>query len=203
MNLRFTHETLTSFAVSAMLTSAFLASAPNGMIAAGAGPQPQSIMNALNGLHASGWTGTQDLMAPSDVAMPQSAAAVPAASAPAVTLTPERKVKLAKLMETYGVTMELNAAVTLALGLTHGNEVLTLRELGSRKTHFYTPLPDGGLLLIYLAPQAHDYRVDANLNLIGGVIKDIDVAPIIIPTEEAERNVQIELEYWAALADRH
>ena len=205
MSLRFTHETLTSFAVSAMLTSAFLAPAPNGTSTAASGPQPQAIMNALNGLRASGWAGTQDIPAPNAVAAPQAAASASAVSAPEPILTAAQQKALVTLMATYGHDIALNSGITAALGITKGNDVLTLRQLGVNAHpfgHIYIPLPDGGFMLIFnnrVAPAS--YRLDANLKLIAAVSKNGNEAPVVIPVPDAERSVHTELTFWADVAD--
>jgi hypothetical protein len=49
MDIRFAQQALISFAMSALLTSIFVASAPDDTSAAGAGPQPQAIVLAASG----------------------------------------------------------------------------------------------------------------------------------------------------------
>ena len=206
MALRLTHETLTSFAVSAMLTSAFLAASPTIAIEASAGPQPQIIMNALSSMHASGWAGTQEMMPPVDVAVSQSASAEPTSAGKPI-LSADQQKKLLALMAAHGQDEPLDPAGTAALGISKGNEVLTLRQLGVNTplgVHGYIPLPDGGLMLGFSDETASsNYRLDANLRLIAAISMSTKQAPIAIPMPDAERNVQTELTFWAALADRH
>src|ERR1035437_4268237 len=98
MTFRFTHESLTSLAVSAMLTSAFLAPPSNRASEDAAGPQPQAIMTALDGLRGSGWAGTQELTTSVNVVVPQSAAVAPTSPVRRQALTTEQKKKLETLL---------------------------------------------------------------------------------------------------------
>jgi hypothetical protein len=208
MDMRRTHDVLTSFVVSLMLTSAFLASTSNDMNEAAAGPQPQAIMNALNSLRASGWAGTQDLTMPSAAPMQQSAMVVPAATPPESVLTAAQKKKISMLMDVYGKAAVLHSDVTAALGISKGDEVLTLRSLADLEApllHAYIPLPDGGILLGLREDgvMTWNYRLDADLKLIAAVSKGVDQAPVVIPMADATRNAQAEIIFWAALADKH
>jgi hypothetical protein len=207
MSLRISHETLTSLAVSAMLTSAFLAPAPNGISAAAAGPQPQIIMNALSGLRASGWAGTQEIIDPAAVGAPQSAASASADSTPKSILTAEQQKKLTTLMASFGHDVTLMQIITHALGLTKGSETLTPRQLsvnGHPDIHTYIPLSDGGFLIMLAGiDTAWSYRLDAGFTLIAAVSKNTGQAPTVFPIPDAERNVQTEIIYWAGVADRH
>ena len=123
------------------------------------------------------------------------------------TLTAAQQKKLATLMATYGLDSALSQRVTAALGLSKGDEVLTLRQLTSKadpNLHSYIPLPDGGVLLIFVdSTAAWDYRLDTNLKLVAAVSAVSGRPLVVIPISDAERNVQVELEYWAAVADRH
>jgi len=110
-------------------------------------------------------------------------------------------------MATYGHDTALSPDVTAALGLSKGNELLTPRQLTVNEhpnLHTYIPLSDGGVMLSFRdSVAALCYRLDANLKLMGtGVSKTVGKAPIVIPMSEAERNVRVELAYWAAIADR-
>jgi hypothetical protein len=140
---------------------------------------------------------------PGVVGAPQSAAA---SDAPGQILTADRQRKLMALRETHGHDVALGSRVTAALGISKGDEVLTLRQLTFGKHpifHSYIPLPDGGVMLVFVdAAAAWSYRLNARLMLIAAVSAN-GGAPIVIPTPDAERNVQTELAFWAALADRH
>jgi hypothetical protein len=113
-------------------------------------------------------------------------------------LTADQQKKLTVLMDAHGNETALARDVTAALGMTKGNEVVTLRQLtvdAHPIHHAYIPLSNGGLLLIAAdATIAKSYRFDANQKLIGAVSKNGDPAgPVIIPNSEAERNAQLEL----------
>ena len=205
MDMNRTHEALMSLAVSAMLTSAFLASAPSGTNLASAGPQSQAIMNALSSLRASDWAGAQEITVPTAVTELQSADPAHAASASKTILTADQQKILLNLRDAHGHDVALSSAVTAALGISKGAEVLTLRQLtinAHPNLHVYIPLPDGGFMLSFVDDvAASSYRLDANFKLLAAVSKKTGEAPIVIPMPDAERNAQTELAYWAAVAD--
>lgn len=122
-------------------------------------------------------------------------------------LTADQRNTLTMLLANVGHTIALDSVVTAALGLSKGGEILTLRQLtvnGHPNLHTYIPLPDGGVLLSVLDTKgAWACRLDADLKLITAVFKLPDHAPVVIPVSDAERNVQAELAYWAAVAGRH
>jgi hypothetical protein len=138
--------------------------------------------------------------------VPQSAAA--ASSEPIVrwSLTVDQQRKLATLMAAHGHDVAMSAPVTTALGIGKDGEVLTMRQLTVNDhpdLHTYIPLSDGGFWLSFVDTAASwSYRVDANFGLIGAVRMDGRM-PVVIPRPDAERNVQTEIAYWAAMADRH
>ena len=207
MDLSRTHESLTSLVVSVMLTSAFLASAPHsGITEAGAGPQPQAIVNVLSGLRASGWAGTTEMPDMMLVSTPHSAAGS-AESIAEPSLTGDQQKKLAALMAAYGHDVALSQPVTDALGLSKGGEVLTLRQLTvdeHPELHTYIPLADRGFIFFFIdTTAARSYRLDGNFKFVAAVSKKKGQEPVVIPISDAYRNVQAEIAYWAALADKH
>jgi hypothetical protein len=105
------YDRLLSFLLSAMLASAFWATAPQGMIAAGTGPDIQAILTRIQG---SGLPGTASMPSPASVDTPASAAvpAKPAAS-PARPLECEPKV-IAAFKHIWGLSE--NGASSLEAG---------------------------------------------------------------------------------------
>jgi hypothetical protein len=141
-------------------------------------------------------------------AAPQSTPVTGTASNPKSILTDDRQKKLKELLVTHGHDIALGQSVTAALGISKGNEVLTLRQLTADKhpiLHSYIPLSDGGVLFVFVDFEAAwSYRLDADLKLIAAVKARGANNPVIsIPMPDAERNVEVELKFWAALADRH
>ena len=143
-----------------------------------------------------------------EVGVPQFAAA--ASSEPIVrrSLTADQQRKLATLMAAHGHDVAMFAVVSAALGIGKDGEVLTMRQLTVNEhpnLHTYIPLSDGGFWFSFVDTVASwNYRVDANFGLIGSVSKkEIGQMPVVIPTPDAERKIQTEIAYWAALADRH
>lgn len=134
----------------------------------------------------------------------------PLAQDPKLVLTADQQKKLAKLRVEHGLDVALSLPVTAALGIGKSDEVQTLRELVVNThpgIHGYIPLLDGGILFFFFddfgAEVVCSYRVDAKQKLIAAVSKKSDQAPVVIPIPDADRNVQIELSFWASLADRH
>jgi len=208
MDLRLNHEKLVSFAVSAMLTASFLATAPGNVVTAAAGPQPAALLGAYEGLKASGFQGLKEAYEPATAAAPRSAVATPVSFSRTV-LTETEVQKLAKLMAAHGADMPVNAAVTVALGLTAPGETMTLRQLGvtfpnDSLIHTYNPLPnDKGTLFYVVSPaSARTYYANAKQELVGAVDKKTGEAPVIIAAAVAQKELDAELAYWAALADR-
>jgi hypothetical protein len=145
------------------------------------------------------------------VTLSHSAAVAQNAGLPTPILSTEDQKTLLNLMAIHGHDVALDSSVTAALGLSRGNEVLTLRQLTVTDHdephdvhHTYIPLADGGVLLIYddLVKAASSYRLDMNLKLVAAVvIGPGPSAPTVIPVPDAERQAQAELAYWAALAN--
>jgi hypothetical protein len=139
---------------------------------------------------------------PGVVGAPQSAASTKGP----ILSTAQRQV-LMNLMAIHGHEAALSPRVTAALGITRGDEVLTVHQLVVDEPplrHAYNPLPDGGVMLIFrdgIKPSS--YRLDANLKLVAAISKTGKDDPIVIPIPDAERTVQTELAYWAAIADKN
>ena len=123
----------------------------------------------------------------------------------ALALTTSQQKTLAKGLLTEGQDVAISPEVTAALGLTKGNETLTLRELANTDTHglahIYSRLPDGGVLVSYLHDDASwNYRYDGNMNFVAGVEKKAGEAPVAIPSGTAAASGAAELGYWGEYA---
>ena len=141
------------------------------------------------------------------LAMLTFALAVPITSGAEPTLTAEQQKKLATLMAAHGHDVQLDSGVGDARGISKGKESVTIRQLTVNEhpiLHTYAPLSDGGVMLILLdSGTAWCYRLDAYLKVIAGVAEKEGLTPSVLPLPEAEQKAQVELPYWAAVANRH
>lgn len=212
-------RSLKSFAVSAMLTSALLVTAPGGAYtSAAAGPRPQALVNALAGLRAAAWPGTQS------VSIPRLPAAVPAAAvAPSVArvpapdpmkLSPAEMRRQIALLAQHGSYVDFSAEITRTLGLTSGNQVLHIDEMAyhfskspSEKgfTHYFATLPNGGYLLArakvdrngkYLLREV--FWIDGGQNLVSAYRWIKNDPPVRISDVEAASRLRYEIRAWRA-----
>jgi hypothetical protein len=110
-------------------------------------------------------------------------------------------------MAAHGHDVAMFAVVSAALGIGKDGEVLTMRQLTVNEhpdLDSYIPLLDSGFWLNFVdTVVSWNYRIDANFGLIRAVSIRQTGMPVIIPTSDAERNVQTEMAYWAAMADSH
>lgn len=201
-----THERLISFAYSAMLTSAFLATAPAGIIVAGAGPNIQAIFMQMQ---ASGFPGAASLSMPASVTGPSSAAVnVPAAQTVA-PLSMEQLQRIRKNLEERNKRFEVDLTATYLLGLTKKGDSLTLltRALKDRQgvTHSIYMLDgnSGYLVVLTMADKSGVIcRVDKDLNLLAAVKKPSNGSDFhVLPLPEAATILRAELSTWAVIAD--
>lgn len=209
MDLRRMHDTLTSFAVSAMLTSAVLSTAPGAFVAAAGGPQPQALVDALSAMRAAGWSGTAALSAPEPVAAPlatnapKNIAKIAPTSSP--LLSPGQLQKLLQLDVQYGNDTPLFKKVTIALGLTTGDQVLTVHEMGyveddpKAPKHYFAPLPHGEFLFFRsTAVDASGFRLDKDLNIIAAIVNPDNQPVVAMPIAQAQQMLREELQVWSA-----
>jgi hypothetical protein len=141
-------------------------------------------------------------------AAPQSAAPTGAASSSSQIMSVAQQKRLARLLAVNGHDVEFRSPVMAALGLTHGNEPLTLRQLAidtHSNVHCYMPLSDGGLYLSFVdTTAAWNYRFDSNLKLIKAVSSaEKGQVPTVVPLRDAKRKAEVELKYWAGVADKY
>lgn len=200
-----THQRLISFAFSAMLTSAFLATAPEGMIAAGAGPNIQAIFTQMQ---TSGFPGATSLSMPASVTIPTSAAANVPAAQPAAPLSNEQLQKIRRDVEERNKRFAVDPTATHLLGLTKKGDSLTLlaRALKDRQgvTHsFYLLDGNAGYLVVRSTHEGIACLVDKNLNLLAAVKKPADGSGFnVLPLPEAAPILHAELLEWAKIADQ-
>lgn len=189
---------LISFAVSAMLTSAFLSTAPSSFITAGAGPQPMAILNAIR---AEGWHGAQGVELPTPAAEPASAA--PLASVPAKPLSEEQLQKICKWIADHGSVSTDIKKLTDALGLTKNDEKLTLPGMSTHDAenviYIIQILNDGkGYVVADVNHELfHVYWVDKNLDLVSAVSMIKGQTPAAMPIKDAAAGINHDLAFWA------
>jgi hypothetical protein len=127
--------------------------------------------------------------------------------AQSATLTAAEQQTLLKLMDAHGHELTLSQDVTVLLGISKGNEVVIRRQLAVNEhpqIHAYIPLADGSVMLGFSdGVTAYSYRLDANQKLAAAVSKKGDQVAAAIPVADAGPNADVELKYWAALADAH
>ena len=144
-----TQHRLFSFAVSAMLTSAFLATAPDSTVKAAAGPEPQAMIHSLAGLRNAGFQGMGGVALPPPAVAPQMSAQ-PVTAPDAVGLTAVQLQKLDGYMPKFGLNITLVKVVSDALGVTRGAEIITVRQLAIGEApnpeHVFSRVPAGGYL---------------------------------------------------------
>lgn len=204
------HDRLISFAVSAMITTSFLATAPApapDAITAAAGPQPAAVMNALEGLRAAGWSGLQNAALPAPALVPKTAPSAPAAAVNP-PLSDIQIQKLLKLTIDHGHDIDIDVSVTAALGLTAPGEILNVRQVSitvNPQLHraFQKIMSDGGYLFGAGSPDSfRAYRTNAKQELIAAVEKNSNQAPVVVPIVEAQQQLKVEAAYWGMVADK-
>lgn len=210
MDLSRTQGKLFSFAVSAMMTSAVLATAPNSsLLSAAAGPNPAAIAAMLDGARSAGFAGMKDVPAPAAVATPAAASKPAAQAQPA--LTPTQIQKLRKLATgPDGHMGHLRPAISSALGVGPADRdsifpSYTVNDDQVNVDYQIYILPDESGYVI--GRNDHQsvriFRLDARLNVIGAVtVKTTTDAPVAIPPADATRLSAIDLTTWGQIADQ-
>ena len=204
MNSSRMHNHLISFVVSAMITSAFLATAPDGLISAGAGPQMSTILAQVRG---AGWHGTSAHMTPISVAEPHTTA-VNMPVKPASPLSKEQLEKILKNLEERNKQTSISSEISEILGLTKNGEVLTIQARAFKDSqgvmHGFFRLNgnDGYLMSQRTEAKATIFHLDPNLKPITA-ISNMPGQPkmSMIPLPEVEGTLNTELRYWANIAD--
>ena len=207
MDLSRKHEKLISFAVSAMISSAFLSTAPGPVMTAAAGPQPQAVLQAVQALHSAGFQGTANMALPSPAAAPIAVSFNPTSTGP--ILTDAHLKKYDGWLVQYGVDIALGKPATDALGLTTGPQTLTVRELvlGTKAPlakHAMARNPErGGFIFIRVTPDgSRCYVANDKQELVGAVFVSVDGGgPVTLAAADAQKQLNEELTFWAKSAD--
>ena len=117
--------------------------------------------------------------------------------------------KILKHLGEKGITRELPIKVTAQLGLTKGEETLTVREVAFERAGyqhgFYKSLKsrDDHLLLAFRTPEKKwtAFLTNSKLKLIAAVSWNAGEMPEVWSGSEAEQAFANELAYWATLAE--
>jgi hypothetical protein len=127
-------------------------------------------------------------------------------------LSAEQLQKLDKAWAAYGHDIALNKSVTDALGLTKGDDTLPVRQITVEgdghpiALHAIERLPnsDGYFLTILMAEgPARNYAINGKQELIAANAKSKqDLPPITIPPAQARKELQEEIKFWRAIADK-
>ena len=207
MDFSRTHEKLVSFAVSAMISSAFLSTAPGPVMTAAAGPQPQAVLQAVQALHAAGFQGTANMALPSPAAAPIAVSFNPTATGP--ILTDAHLKKYDAWFVQFGIDTVLGKPITDALGLTAGPQTLKVRELAiDTKTplakHGMARIPErGGFIFIRVTPDgSRSYAANDKQELVSAVFSSANGGePVVLAVADAQKQLVDELTFWAKSAD--
>jgi len=209
MNRIRSHGNLLSFVVSAMLTSAFLATAPEGIIHAGTVPIPaQAMSTLLSNVQGSGWHGTSTMM----VAVPSATPNAVAVNVPPAPASPLRDAQLIKIISAVDKSEDVRAlspAMAVLLGLPTNPQ-------NTFKFHFFVT-PEGTSHVFARLNASNDYlvysrtgsvgtfmHVDAGLQLYAAATETVGVAGAtlkVLPVREAAKQLDQELAAWANYAD--
>jgi len=117
--------------------------------------------------------------------------------------------KILKHLDENGITRDLPTKVTTRLGVTRGQEALTVREMAferARYQHgFYKSLKAGDdhLLLAFRTPEKKwtTFLTDPKLKLIAAVTWNAGEVPEAWSGSDADQAFANELAYWATLAE--
>ena len=127
-------------------------------------------------------------------------------------LSAEQLQKLDKAWAAYGHDTALNKTVTDALGLTRGDDTLPVRQVTAEgdghpiALHAIERVPNGdGFILTILMAEgpARNYVIDGKQELVAANVKSKqDLPPVAIPTAQARKELQEEIKFWRAIADK-
>lgn len=202
---------LLSFAISLMLTSAFLSTAPEGIIPAAAGPAApgQAIARALDGLQASGWHGAAELTAQVPASIPASAAANNDATPLPPTITEAQLKKVLDILAQKGTEGSLKTKYAVPLRLSKNGEKVRARQLAfvyeNAIQYGLSLLKDGRGYVLDKGPRGGN-RVGLHLDANFKVITAIEVTSAdeitTLSAAEAEARLREILAIWAEYSDQ-
>lgn len=205
------HNYCASLAVSAMLTSAFLATAPEGFMAAAAGPMgaTQALQSAMSGLRANDWHGTRGLTVPTVVATAQTTE-IPTPPPPAAApLTKGQIQTLNRILDSKNKDYVMFTAYSRLLGLTKGDETVDVRAMSAKdanniRHNFGRILNGTGYILTreQSTDEMHMYWVSPDFKLIAAIDKSKANGLTVLAAPVAELEIKEDLVNWAKLADK-
>ena len=198
------HDRLISFTLSAMLTSVFLASAPEAVITAAAGPQPTAIINALGKIRAAGWSGARiDLPAPP---------IAPATGGNSAAATPNRPITDAQFKKILADTAAngLNASterlISQAFGVNYPGETERYDsfEDADKRLHTFSQLDNGNYIFSTRNQTiSYNYYVNKNLVLIYALYKTKDgITMLDKDAAQTQAGLNTELAFFAGIANQ-
>lgn len=199
-----------SFAISIMLTSAFLSTAPEGMISAGAGPTApgQAISDVLNGLRNSGWHGAADLSVTTPASIPVSAAAYGDTTPPSAPITEVQLRKVLNIMTQSGTEASLIPSVAKSLGLGKNGEKVRIRQLAISDDkaiqYGFALLKDGSGYILDKGPRIGNrinIHLDENLKIVSAAVINSAGEFARLSPAEAEARLREVLATWAEYAE--
>ena len=194
-----------------MLTSAFLSTAPEGIISAATGPTApgQAIANALSSLQASGWHGTADLTVPTPASVPVSAVAHDKTTPPPPPITETQLRKVLNILVQTGTESWLKSNYAESLKLRKNGEKVWTRQLAieddNAVQYGFSLLKDGSGYVLDKGPRIGNrvaFHLDPNLKIVTAIsTNSLDEFIVLSPTE-AEARLREVLAIWAEYADQ-
>jgi hypothetical protein len=134
----------------------------------------------------------------------------PAAST-SVLINPDQWAKILKRLKDKGLSRTLPARVTAQLGVTKGDETLTVLELavereGYQHGIYMSPWLGADRLFFIFAFRNPEkkwmgFAADAHLTLLSAATWNTGETPATVPVTEAQSVFDNELAYWAVLAE--
>lgn len=209
-NNRPTNDRLISFAISMMLTSAFLSTAPEGIISASAGPAApgQAITNALNGLQASGWHGASELAIPVPVNMPLSATTGKKETPLPAPITEAQLRKVLIDLSRTGAEVAINPLYATHLGLSKDGNYVQIRQLALEDDNAiqygFALLKDGSGYYLDKGPRGGNrvaFHLDENMRIVTAIAINSAKEVTPLPLPDAESKLREVLATWAEYAD--
>ncbi len=206
-----TQGRLISFAVSAMLTSAVLATAPDiGIVTAATVQPPTAVLSMIDGARSGVFAGSKDVPDAAAVASPSAILAVKHTATAETGLTPAQLAKLRKLaLGPDGHEGNLRVSIAKALALTTADQPVFLRSFSAddpdtKVTFQILLLPNNSGYVIVRGDEqtVRAFRLDADLHLVGAVTGPAHIDTVTpIPTAEAKKLCDADKTTMGEIAD--
>ena len=202
---------LISFTISAMLTSAFLATAPEGIVSAAAGPTApsQAMTNVLNGLQASGWHDVAGLTATTPASVPVSVAAHGEPTPPQSPITGAQLLKVFNILMQTGTEASLVQRIAESLGLSKNGKQVLMRQLAieddNAVQYGFALLKDGRGYMLDKGPRDGNriaFHLNGNLKIITAIAESSAREITILSPADAEARLREVMAVWAEYADQ-